>query len=128
MREAPIGTDKIQVSFTITHVGEPTDAFFAVSGDKCDDTITNPERYMVYVNVVSDINGKFPKCDGLEMPTADRSAGYVRLFDGAPRIVTCTLDVSGIDSTFEELFEVDLDYKYLQSLQSMVQVRDVATE
>jgi len=128
VREAPIGMDKIQVSFTIEHVGEPTDSFFAVSSDNCDDTITNPERYMVYVNVVSDINGKFPKCDGLEMPTADRSAGYVRLFDGAPRVVTCTLDVTGIDSTFEELFEVDLDYKYLQSIQTQVQVRDVATE
>lgn len=128
LREAPIGTDKIQVSFTVDHVGNPSNSFYAVSADKCDDTITNPERYMVYVNVVSDINGKFPKCDGLEMPTADRSAGYVRLFEGEPRVVTCTLDVSGIDSTFEELFEVDLDYKYLQSIETQVQVRDVATK
>jgi len=127
LREAPIGTDKIQVSFIVEHVGDPNDAFFSVSAPECDTSITNPNKNVVFVNVVSDVNGVYAQCDGLEQPSPDRSSGFVRLFNGAPRTVTCTIDISGIESTFNELFEVDLEYKYLQSIERPMIIRDVST-
>lgn len=126
LREAPIGTEKIQLTFKIEQTGEASGNFYAISASRCDNTITNPERNVVFVNVKSDINGRMPQCVGLEMSSADRASGYVRLFDGQPRIVTCTLDITGIESTYEDLFEVDLEYKYEQSIEKRLQIRDVS--
>ncbi len=128
LREAPIGTDKIQVSFEVAHVGDAADRFFNVDAAECDTSITNPDRNMVFINVISDVNGRIPKCDGLQEAAPDGSSGFVTLFEGAPRIVTCTIDISGIESTFEDLFEVDLEYKYLQAIEKQLLIRDVATE
>jgi hypothetical protein len=127
LREAPIGTEKIQVTFEVAHIGDPLDGFFAVDAPECDPSITNPDRNMVFINVISDVNGRVPKCDGLQEASPDGSSGYITLFEGAPRIVTCSIDISGIESTFEDLFEVDLEYKYLQSIQRDLIVRDVRT-
>lgn len=131
LREAPIGTDKIQLTFTISHASDEQGTqgnFYAISSSRCDNTITNSQKNVVFVNVKSDINGRMPRCDGLEMPSPDRASGYVRLFDGNPRIVTCALDISGIESTFEDLFEVDLEYKYEQFIEKRVEIRDVSTQ
>ena len=127
LREAPIGTDKIQLTFEVAHVGDPKDGFFNVDAPECDTSITNPDRNVVFVSVVSDVNGRKPKCDGMQDAAADGSSGFVTLFEGAPRVVTCTLDISGIQSTFEDLFEVDLEYKYLQSIEKQILIRDVST-
>lgn len=128
LREAPIGTNKIQLTFEIAHVGDPNDGFFNVESPECDTSITNPERNMVFINVISDVNGRVAHCEGMQDASEDGSSGFVTLFEGAPRVVTCTLDVSGIDSTFEDLFEVDLEYKYLQSIEREMLIRDVSTE
>jgi len=127
LREAPIGTNKIQLTFEIAHVGDPKDGFFNVESPACNPSITNPDRDMVFINVVSDVNGRVPKCDGLQDAAADGSSGFATLFEGAPRVVTCTLDITGIDSTFEDLFEVDLEYKYMQSIEKELLIRDVST-
>ncbi len=126
LREAPIGTDKIQVTFEVAHVGDPNDAFFNVESPECDTSITNPDKNMVFINIVSDVNGRVAKCDGMQEASSDGSSGFITLFQGAPRVVTCTIDVSGIQSTFEDLLEVDLEYKYLQSIEKEILVRDVS--
>ncbi|MBI4150349.1 hypothetical protein HY488_03020 [Candidatus Woesearchaeota archaeon] len=127
LREAPIGTGKIQLTFEIAHVGDPNDAFFNVESPECDPSIANPDRNMVFITVVSDVNGRIPKCEGLQEASEDSSSGFVTLFEGAPRIVTCSIDISGIESTFEDLFEVDLEYKYMQSIEKQMLIRDVST-
>ncbi len=133
MTEAPVGEDKIQLTFTISHVGDPTDSFFAV-GTECDDTITNPQKYVAFVNVTSDVNGAHADCSGLEDPVegpvlgpnGERSGGFVRMYRGQPRTVTCTVDLSNVESTFEELFEVELLYRYMQSIERPMLIRDVS--
>ncbi|MDO8642943.1 MAG: hypothetical protein Q7R76_05190 [Candidatus Woesearchaeota archaeon] len=133
MSEAPIGEDKVQLTFTISHVGAPTDSFFAVGSD-CDDSITNPQKYVVFVNVTSDVNGAFADCSGLEDPAegaivgpkGERHGGFVRMYRGQPRTVTCTIDLSHVESTFEELFEVELLYRYMQSIEKPMLIRDVS--
>jgi len=127
LREAPVGENKIQFIFEIAHVGDPNDAFFKVTADECDDVITNQDRFKVFLSATSDINGIKPVCTGLEDPTPDRSAGFVNLFDGHPRTITCTLDVSTVESEFEDLLTFDVEYRYLQSIEEMVEIRDVTT-
>lgn len=133
LSEAPVGEDKIQLTFTVSHVGNPTDSFFAV-GTECDDTITNPQKYVVFVNVTSDVNGAYADCAGLEDPAegpvlgpnGERKGGFVRMYRGAPRTITCTVDLSNVESTFEELFEVELMYRYMQSIEKPILIRDVS--
>ncbi len=127
LREAPVGENKIQFIFEIANVGDPNAAFFKVTSDDCEDVITNIDRYKVFLSATSDINGVKPVCSGLEDPTPDRSAGFVNLFDGNPRTVTCTLDVSTVESDFEDLITFDLEYRYLQSIEKLVEIRDVTT-
>ena len=131
--EAPIGENKIQVTFTVEHRGEATGTFYTHNTD-CDDRITNPDKYVVYVDVLSDINGETADCTGLEMPAdpaagviGDKQhAGFVRLFRGAPRTVSCTFDLSHIDSDFEDLFEVKMSYRYSTSIEKRILVKDVS--
>ncbi len=133
LTESPIGSDKIQLTFTVSHVGDPTDSFFAVGTD-CEDTVTNPQRYVVFVNVTSDVNGAFADCGGLEDPgqgaitgpNGERHGGFVRLYRAQPRTITCTVDLANIQSDFEELFEVDLQYRYMQSIETPMLIRDVS--
>lgn len=143
--EAPIGEHKIQVTFNVEHVGESTGTFYTHNHD-CDDRITNPNKYVVYVDVISDINGETAHCTGLEVPSdigpdgepirdedgnppgfvgTKQHAGFVRLFRGAPRTVTCTIDISHIDNDFEELFEVELSYRYSTTIETKILVKDV---
>jgi hypothetical protein len=125
LREDPIGDDKIQLIFEIEHKGGENDQIYKL-GSVCDDVITNFDRNKVFVTVTSDIDGRLPECAGLEEPV-NPSSGYVTLFDGQKRAVTCTLDLAGVTSIFEELFTVDLQYRYGQFIEKEVTIRDVST-
>lgn len=127
LKEAPLGSDKIQVSFKVDHVGDINDRFFK-QGTECDYRVTNLDRYKVFIEVTSDINGQRASCTGLEEPTGDKSAGYVTLWDGQPRTVVCSIDVSGVEGVFEELFTVSLKYRYMQFIEKSILVKDVSTE
>ena len=48
-----ISSDKIQVSFVVSHVGAPNDRFFKLGTD-CDDRVTNVDKEKVLVTVTSD--------------------------------------------------------------------------
>jgi len=134
-KEAPIGTKKVQFSFVIGAVGDAADSFFAVSEDICDDKITNQARYAVFVDTSpTTINGKYLDCEGFlagSTSTGDcggsRCSGFVRLFDKKPRILSCTLDTSDVKSTFEKAIQINLVYKYMQSIEKRVIIKDVST-
>jgi hypothetical protein len=119
VKENPLGADKIQLTFTVEHVGDVKDDFFSVSTAACDASLTNPERNRVFVTVLSDIRGvKGPQ-------TTDKSEGFVRLFNKAPRLVTCSYDLSGVSGDFEDDVIIELHYKYLQSIQKSLLIKDV---
>jgi len=124
-KEATLGSDKIQVSFKVEHVGDVNDRFFK-QGTECNYKVTNLDRNKVWVEVTSDINGKKASCSGLEEPAADNSAGYVTLWDRKPRTVVCSVDVSDVEGVFEELFTVSLKYRYMQFIEKSVLVKDVS--
>ena len=124
--EQPMGSDKIHVSFVVDHVGDVNDRFFKVSTE-CDDKPTNSDRYKVFVDVTSDINGVTAECSGLQDASSDKSSGYITLFDKEPRTVICSFDVSGASGEFEDLFTVELSYRYMQFIEKNILVKDVKT-
>jgi hypothetical protein len=125
LKETPLGDNKVQLLFEIGPVGDTKDMFYK-KGTDCINALTNSDRYKVYVKVTSDVNGVKPQCNGLEMATADSSEGYVTLFNGAKRAVTCSIDLAKVDSVFEELFTVDLSYRYHQYLDKTIEVQDIS--
>lgn len=126
MGQSPIGNSKIQINFIVAHVGAQNDRFFKKDAE-CDDKTTNLNKDKVYVNIVSDINGKKAKCSGLQEVNADGNAGFITLFNGAPRNVVCTFDVSGIDFVAQIPLLVELEYRYFQFIETPVIIQDVTT-
>jgi len=125
LKEAPIGDDKIQLIFEIEHVG-PVNGQIYKRGTICDDTITNSDRNKIFISVTSDVDGRYPECSGLQDRISPHE-GYVTLYDGQKHPVTCTLDLAGVNSIFEEVFTVELDYRYGQFIEKKMTIRDVST-
>ncbi|MBS3113091.1 hypothetical protein J4418_03345 [Candidatus Woesearchaeota archaeon] len=125
LKESPLGENKVQILFEIEHVGDKDDMFYRVGTD-CNDAIINPDKYKVFLKVTSDVNGALPRCSGLEQGNSVESEGFVTLFNGQKRAVICTLDLSAVDSVFEELFTVDLSYRYHQFFEKSIEIQDVS--
>jgi hypothetical protein len=119
-----MGSDRVQVSFTIAHVGTHPGASFYRYDTDCDTSITNTDKYNVYLEFTSEVAGSTPTCNGLVDGTP--SAGFIQLFEGQPRTITCTVDASGVQGVYEDLFEVNLRYRYLQSIEKPLEIRDVS--
>jgi len=125
LTEAPQGKNGVQVSFTIEHVGEPG-ALFYRDDALCDRRINNPEMYQVYVEVEPIVNGQInAECSGFQEGSGD--AGYVTLFQGNPRVVTCSFDTASLSTDFIEPLSINLRYRYQQFIEKQVIVKDVAT-
>tara|TARA_Y100000310_G_C20696793_1_gene826287 strand:- start:4846 stop:5829 length:984 start_codon:yes stop_codon:yes gene_type:complete len=124
LRQTAISSDKIQVAFIVEHVGPPNDRFYKLGTD-CDDRVTNIDKEKVKVTVRSDVNGAKPSCSGLQDANADQSSGFVTLFDRVPRTVICEVDMKDVTNTFEEVFEVDLEYRYQQFIEKNFLIKDV---
>ncbi len=122
LSQAPLGKDKIQLLFTIGHVGDPEDSFFE-KNKECSDLEGNVERYKIYFNFLTEINGKKAQCN-LEADD-DKSKGYITLYDKGERQVSCTLDISNAEKVFEKVIDVELEYRYMQSLRKELLIKDV---
>lgn len=126
MSESPVGDNKVQVNFVVAHVGSENDRFYKIN-TACDDRATNPNKDKVFVNMVSDINGARGQCSGLESASADRSSGFITLFNGAPRNVVCTFDTSSVDFVSQMPVLVQLEYRYSQFIERPLVIQDVST-
>lgn len=126
MRQQPVGENKINFIFVIEKVGNVNDQLYK-QGTECKDLVTNTDKNKIFVEIANDVNGKKPVCNGLEEANSEGSSGYVTLFDGKPRTVQCTLDITGISgNAFEDDIEINLKYNYHQYIQKEVEVRDVS--
>jgi hypothetical protein len=122
--QAPLGSDKIQLQFVISHVGSVNDRFYKVDTE-CDDRATNTDKDKVYIEIETDINGNLAQCSGLEQSTGN--AGFITLFNGKPRNVICTFEVGNIDGAFEKQITAKLSYRYYQFIEKRILVKDVST-
>ncbi|MFA5141497.1 MAG: hypothetical protein WC471_00830 [Candidatus Woesearchaeota archaeon] len=125
VKESPLGNNKIQLLFEIGHKGSANNLFYKM-GTACDDALTNTDRYKVLVKVTSDVNGATAQCSGLESAVSG-SEGYVTLFGGKNRAITCVLDLAAVDSVYEDLFNVDLYYRYNQFLDKTIEIQDTGS-
>lgn len=125
LTQVPQGRQGIQVVFVIEHVGS-TNAFFYREDAVCDTRVNNPEKYQVYVDVLPIVRGSIhARCSGFQEGSG--SAGYVTLFQGNPRTVTCTFDTTSINRDFIEPLNINLKYRYQHFIQKQIIVKDVTT-
>lgn len=121
----PEGKNKIQVLFEISSKGQANDKFFK-DGSDCDRRVNNPNRYLVKVNVKPLVNGQLnAQCTGLQ--SGSGSAGYVLLPEGQPRQVRCSFDTSSVNNDFETPLNIELEYRYMQFIETPIKIKDVAT-
>ena len=149
--ENPLGDSKYQISFTIEHVGvgeffhrttlpsglspskpgTPADGGNGGGGTgtgatgsdyPCDHSVTNPDKYDVYVNVGS-IEGMTVSC-----PRIGGNEGFLKLYNGAPTVVTCTLTKTDGDvgtRAYQEILSIDLYYMYSEFIETPILIQDV---
>ncbi len=126
LKQSPIGDDKIQIIFEIDHMGDKVNNQIYEKGSVCDDQITNNKRNRVFIRVNSRVNGRMPECSSLD-ERVDSASGFITLYDSQKRAITCTLDLAGVNSVYEDLFTLDLQYRYSQFIEKEITIRDVST-
>lgn len=111
--ESPRGKDKVQFSFDVNHMSNGN---FFRAGSKCEYTTAN-ER-VVHVSVNTNLPGL--KCTGLNDGTD--TSGFVTLFGGSPRKVTCSQDAAST-SDYEQVVNIEVTYDYLTSVETRMLVK-----
>ncbi len=133
-KEQPQGGNKVSVLFTVSHVG--TDGkIFKFEGDNenpCDDSLTNQaEKDEVKLHIyLPDQTSATINCNGGTFDDGGvETTGYVKLFEGNPRTVTCTITESSgnSDVIYEDLLEIDMYYRYGQTAKKTVIVKDLGS-
>jgi len=124
LTQAPMGNDKMQLTLEIGHEGEANDMFYT-KGTECDDTPVNIDRFKVFVKVTSDIDGAKAVCSALT-GGSDDSEGYLTLHNKEARRIVCTIDVSSVDSIYEDSFDAELEYRYSQFIEKPILIKDVS--
>lgn len=110
MKQSSVGTNKVKVTFKVVNKGigavyEPT-TFTASCVGKED------QKNMVRVSVLSPSKSFTAECTQL----GGGSIGVVKLINNQ-KDVTCTIGTTGLqDVTFQDLFIVQLDYMYRESI------------
>jgi len=126
--ENPMSQNKIQVVFTIEHVG--IGEFFGrpLTGDdlseRCDFSVRNFNKYYVDVEVepLSD-SRMFIKCARF----SNSNTGRIKLYQGAPTTVSCTIERNQPSShrIFQDLLNIKLKYRYGQFIETPILIQDV---
>lgn len=130
-KQQPQGGSKITLTFTVSHVG--MGEIYQYQGNNanpCDDSITNQERNDVRLDIsLPDETAATINCGSAFSGTGTEISGTVKLFEGNPRIVTCTIEEgSGQDELiYEDLLEIDMYYRYAQSDRVTVNVKDMGS-
>jgi hypothetical protein len=131
LKQQPQGGSKITLSFTVSHVG--MGEIYAYHGNNvnpCDDSLTNQDRNEVLLDIsLPSQTSATLKCGSQFTGTPTHVTGSVKLFDGNPRIVTCTLEETSGQAgrIYEDLLEIDMHYRYGESLKKTVVVKDIGS-
>lgn len=131
LTQNPAGSDRIQVTFTIENIGAgsvfaPPNQAGGRFGELCvSNAGPNSLRDVVEVEVSvgeeasSQYNVRCPLLGGADF-------GAVRMFGGAPTVISCTLETFGgeSDRIFTENLNVDLHYTYFDYIEKPLIIRD----
>ena len=125
VEQNPAGSDKIQVIFTVSHVGFPEDRFYKVDTE-CDDSQANRDKDLVWFEVVGAVGGSRADCSGIREALPDGSGGFIELTNGADTQVVCTFDVSDVGGVYETPLQARLEYRYSQFIEKNILIKDVS--
>ena len=118
------GDRGIQISFEISHVGSSSNRWFPKGDDMCDDRINNQDMYKVGVTVHPIINGQYAaSCTSGNFNSGN--TGVVTLHSGQPTRVVCRFDIGDQMADFETPLSIELDYRYMQSVETSLVIRDM---
>lgn len=126
LTEIPMGKNKIQVLFTVSHVGSGQ---IYKKNTICDNSITNTDKNKVYakVGLPEGSNAKI-NCPQLIAGTGgQKTEGFITLYDGEPVTVTCTIETPDGNNVYEPVLYITLDYLYGQTLDKKIEILDVST-
>jgi hypothetical protein len=128
-KQQPQGANRVSITFTLSHVGDGE--IYRFHGDNtnpCDDSVSNlDEQDEVFVEISLPASSQSAiECQGSFTDTGSYSFGEIKMYDGAPRIITCTVEeLSGQDNLiYEDLLSVDLSYRYAESVRQSIVIKD----
>jgi hypothetical protein len=126
----PAGSSKIQVTFTIENLGNG-EVYAPYSLSNAPELVcassrgANTQRDVVNVEVT--LGDEFTTEYIVECPQMGGiSVGQIRMYQGAPAVVTCTIDNIDVSAgrIFTENLNIDLFYTYQQYVQQPMLIRD----
>lgn len=119
----PLSSNSIQVNFVVEHLGYG-DFFGQEDGENCDFTVTNTNKYNVDINVAfaGDAQGRTIDCPRL----GGTDSGTVRMYNGAPTTITCTLEMPDGNRVYTDVLDVQLSYRYGQFIEVPLIIQDVS--
>ncbi|MFT7615497.1 MAG: hypothetical protein ACI8Y7_000311 [Candidatus Woesearchaeota archaeon] len=124
VQENAQGKNGVQVVLEISHVGNPVNKFFKV-GSECNRLTNNPDRNRVFIEVNAIDAGSIPAtCSGFQDGTSN--SGYVFLPDAQPRQIFCTFDTSGVNNDFETPLNIELEYRYMETISKPIIIKDLS--
>ncbi|RJQ17360.1 hypothetical protein C4573_04885 [Candidatus Woesearchaeota archaeon] len=123
LSQNPAGQNKASLLLVISHVG--TGQIYKKGSQRfCDDSVTNVDKNIVYVTVsLPEDTDATVNCPAL---SEGGVAGYVNLYNGAPRTVTCTVTMGNEGKIYEPVFLVTLDYLYGEYIEKDIIIKDVS--
>lgn len=128
-KQQPQGGNKISVIFTISHLGNGKIYEYQSSQvNACDDSlsgISQQDNVLVDVSLPPQSSSTID-CAGQFTNAGSTSRGTVKLFDGNPRSVTCSIEeTSGQQNlVYEDLLDIAMSYRYQESLRKSVVIKD----
>lgn len=128
-KQQPQGANKISVIFTVSHVGMgDIYKWHGTNADPCDDSLTNQdEQDQVLLEIsLPDQSQAVIECTGGFTNSGTTSTGVVRLYDGNPRTVTCSIEEASGQTglVYEDLLQIDMFYRYTESLKKTINIKN----
>lgn len=130
-KQQPQGGSKVTITFTVSHVGQgEIYKYQGYNADPCDDSVTNQERNEVLLELsLPSQTSATINCGSQFSGSSTQVSGHVKLFEGNPRIVTCTIEETSGQAgrIYEDLLEIDMYYRYGQTARKTVNVKDIGS-
>jgi hypothetical protein len=111
LKQTVLGSEKIQIKFTITHIGNINNSFYKLNTD-CDDKSINK----VFIEIPTKVNENLAQCFNLEQSTGN--SGFIILPEGNPKSIICNFNIENISGAFETPLKINLRYRYSPSLKN----------
>ena len=116
----PLGPNKIQLTFTVEHVG-PGEFYGRAQGEDCNPSVRNTNKYVVALNVNVDDPTATVTCFRLN----NGRTGSVTLYGGAPQTLTCQIESRATSRLHTSIVNIESLYRYGQFIEQPILIQAV---